>query len=160
MTGFPRIERVRRGVRRSRGFTLLEMIVATTIMAVAVVGLLAGLASSTRNAARLLDYDRAVQLARLRMNDLLLDQRFPLNMPVEGRFDPAVTSGGWRPAGARASPPLEMPPAPAARADQHPARGARSVVEQRHESAQFHAGGLPVRHVRARRTFPVQAVPQ
>ncbi len=99
-------------MRRSRGFTLLELIVATTIMAVAVVGLLAGLASSTRNAARLLDYDRAVQLARLRMNDLLLDRRFPLNTPVEGRFDPAVSSGleaGWR---ARITT-AEMPPAPA-----------------------------------------------
>jgi general secretion pathway protein I len=99
-------------VKRQRGFTLLELIVATTIMAVAVVGLLAGLSSSTRNAARLLDYDRAVQLARLRMNDLLLDARVPLNVPVEGRFDPAATGGleaGWR---ARVTT-AEMPPAPA-----------------------------------------------
>jgi general secretion pathway protein I len=99
-------------VKSRRGFTLLELIVATTIMAVAVVGLLAGLSSSTRNAARLLDYDRAVQLARLRMNDLLLDQRVPLNVPVEGRFDPSISGGleaGWR---ARVST-AEMPPAPA-----------------------------------------------
>ena len=45
-------------VRANRGFTLLEMIVATTIMGVAVTGLLAGLSGATRNAARLRDYER------------------------------------------------------------------------------------------------------
>ncbi len=39
------------------------MIVATTIMAIAIVGLLAGISGATRNAARLRDYDRAVELA-------------------------------------------------------------------------------------------------
>lgn len=99
-------------MRQNRGFTLLELIVATTIMGIAVVGLLAGLSSSTRNAARLLDYDRAVQLARLRMNDLLLEERAPLNVHFEGRFDPAVAGGleaGWR---ARITN-AELPPAPA-----------------------------------------------
>ena len=60
---------------RQRGFTLLEMIVATMIMGIAVVGLMSGISSTTRNAARLRDYDRVVQLARLRMNDLLADPR-------------------------------------------------------------------------------------
>jgi general secretion pathway protein I len=99
-------------VRRSRGFTLLEMIVASTIMGIAVVGLMSGLATSTRNAARLLDYDRAVQLGRLRMNELLLDQRIPLNTELNGRFDPSQAAGGeagWR---ARVTT-AEMPPAPA-----------------------------------------------
>ena len=49
------------------------MMVATIIMAIAIVGLLSGISGATRNAARLRDYDRAVQLARLRMNDLLVD---------------------------------------------------------------------------------------
>ena len=57
------------------GFTLLEMIVATVILAVAVVGVMAGISAALRNAARLTSYDRAVQLARQRMNDLLLDDR-------------------------------------------------------------------------------------
>jgi general secretion pathway protein I len=86
-------------VKNRRGFTLLEMMVATTIMAVAVVGLLAGLASSTRNAARLQDYDRAVQLGRVRMNELMLDRTLPLNAVLEGRFDVSQTGGidaGWR----------------------------------------------------------------
>ena len=86
-------------MNRQRGFTLLEMIVATTIMAIAVVGLMAGLAASTRNAARLQDYDRAVQLGRVRMNELMLDRALPLNAVMEGRFDPSQTGGleaGWR----------------------------------------------------------------
>ena len=62
-------------VKAQRGFTLLEMLVATTIMGLAIAGLMSGLSNSTRNAARLRDYDRVVQLARLRMNDLLADMR-------------------------------------------------------------------------------------
>lgn len=84
---------------RRRGFTLLEMMVATTIMAIAVVGLMSGLAGAARNAARLRDYDRAVQLARLRMNDLLLDETIPRNAEVAGEFDRGLSSGlacGWR----------------------------------------------------------------
>jgi general secretion pathway protein I len=86
-------------VSGKRGFTLLEMLVATTIMGIAVAGLMSGISSSTRNAARLRDYDRVVQLARLRMNSLLTDPRVPLNAPQEGLFDPAITGGlecGWR----------------------------------------------------------------
>ena len=82
-----------------RGFTLLEMIVATTIMGVAVIGLLSGIASTTRNAARLRDYDRVVQLARLRMNDLLLDERAARDTVIASNFDKALTGGldaGWR----------------------------------------------------------------
>jgi general secretion pathway protein I len=94
-----------------RGFTLLEMMVATTIMAIAVVGLMAGLSGAARNAARLRDYDRAVQLARLRMNELLLDETIPRNAEVAGQFDRSLSSGlecGWR---ARASL-WKMPPYP------------------------------------------------
>ncbi len=93
-----------------RGFTLLEMIVATVIMAIAVVGLLSGISSALRNAARLTDYDRAVQLARLRMNELLADQKLARNVELDGAFDPSQTGGveaGWR---ARVEN-FEMPPA-------------------------------------------------
>ncbi|MGD0498262.1 MAG: prepilin-type N-terminal cleavage/methylation domain-containing protein [Bryobacteraceae bacterium] len=95
-----------------RGFTLLELIVASAIMAIAVVGLLAGLSGAARNAARLRDYDRAAQLAELRMNELLLDDRFPRNTEVDGAFDASLSGGmesGWR---ARLSA-FEMPPVPA-----------------------------------------------
>ena len=86
-------------MKDSRGFTLLEVIVATLILAVAIVGLLAGITGALRNAARLTDYDRAVQLARLRMNDLLVDPVLPLGSVASGDFDPQVSGGlqaGWR----------------------------------------------------------------
>jgi type II secretion system protein I len=100
-------------VKKSHGFTLLEMIVATTIMAIAVVGLLAGISTAVRNAARLQDHDRAAQRARVRMNDLLLERTLPLNALMSGDFDPTQAGGlqsGWR---ARLIP-FEMPPHPAA----------------------------------------------
>jgi len=95
-----------------RGFTLLEMIVATTIMGIAVVGLLAAISGSVRNASKLREYGRAVQLARLQMNELLVNQRFPRNVPVQGGFDRSMSGGldaGWQ---ARLTT-FEMPPAPA-----------------------------------------------
>ncbi len=96
-------------MRRDAGITLLEMLVAATILAIAVVGLMTGLSGTTRNAARLQDYDRAVQLGRTRMNDLMLDMRLPTNASVSGTFDPSQTGGleaGWR---ARTTP-FALPP--------------------------------------------------
>ena len=97
---------------RRRGFTLLEMIVASTIMAIAVVGLLSGIAGAARNAARLRDYNRVVQLARMQMDELLLTP----NPGAGGEFDPHQTGGvpaGWQ---ARmstvASPPAASPGQP------------------------------------------------
>jgi hypothetical protein len=75
------------------------MLVAATIMAVAIAGLMAGISGATRNAARLRDYDRVVQLARLRMNDILADERVPLNRPLGGPFPPELVgnlNAGWR----------------------------------------------------------------
>lgn len=98
-------------MKSARGFTLLEMIVATVILAVAVVGLMSGVSGAVRNAARLTAYDRVAQLARLRMNTLLLDYRLPRNSVVSGDFDPVQTGGmnaGWR---ARAML-FEAPPNP------------------------------------------------
>ena len=92
------------------------MIVATLIMAIAVVGLLAAISGSVRNAARLRDYDRVVQLGRLRMNDILADP----NARLSGVFDPDMTGGmqaGWE----AQIEPFEAPPnsAPGATALDH-----------------------------------------
>jgi len=83
----------------SRGFTLLEMLVASLVMGVAVVGLLSGIDTSVRNAARLTDHDRAAMLARAKMDELLVDRKLPLNQVLNGAFDPSLTGGaqgGWR----------------------------------------------------------------
>jgi len=95
---------------RERGFTLLEMLVATVIMGVAVVGLLSAISASLHNASRLTDYDRAALAAKRKMDELLLDSRLPRLSVLEGRFDAEPGSGfegGWK---ARLSS-YEMPPA-------------------------------------------------
>jgi type II secretion system protein I len=81
------------------GFTLLEVLVATLIMGIAVAGILSGIAGAARNAARLTDYDRATLLAKQKMDDLLIDRAAPRNQDLAAEFDPALTAGvrtGWR----------------------------------------------------------------
>jgi general secretion pathway protein I len=92
-----------------RGFTLLEMLVATAIMGIAVVGLMANLSASLGNATRLTDYDRAALLAHEKMDELLLDPHLPRMTPVQGLFDPALTgtvTAGW----SAMLTPFEVPP--------------------------------------------------
>lgn len=84
---------------RRRGFTLLEVLVATLIMGVAVTGLLGALRASMANAARLAESQRAVALARRQMDELLATRALPKGVPIEGLFPPAETGGveaGWR----------------------------------------------------------------
>ena len=85
----PEIRRVDGDEVNRRGFTLLEVLVATAIMGIAVAGLIAGLSQSVKNASRLTDYDRAAMLARTKMNDLLLD----VNLPFDGSVRGAVRTG-------------------------------------------------------------------
>lgn len=85
-------------MKNARGFTLLEVLVATLIMSIAVAGLLSALSASTRNAARLTDYDRATLLAKSKMDELLADQNIQRRVPMQGSFDPAQLGGvvaGW-----------------------------------------------------------------
>jgi general secretion pathway protein I len=84
---------------RQRGFTLLEVMVATLIMGIAVVGLMSGISQSLRNADRVTDYDRAALLARSKMDDLLLNFQLPHNTVLSGPFDAVLLGGkegGWR----------------------------------------------------------------
>jgi general secretion pathway protein I len=84
---------------RRRGFTLLEVLVATLIMGLAVVGLLSAISTSMRNAARLVDYDRVTLLSRAQMDALLMNRSLPQFSIIEGTFDPALVGGlqaGWR----------------------------------------------------------------
>jgi len=88
-----------------RGFTLLEMMVATALMSISVVGLLSLLSGTLANAARIQQYDRAAMLARTKMNELLVLAPLPLGQPLAGQWDEKT---GWT---ARAEP-YEPPPAP------------------------------------------------
>ncbi len=84
---------------RARGFTLLEMVVATAIMGLAVVGLLSNLSVSLSTESRLTARDRAVVLAREKLEQVLLDREFVPGSQAEGTFDAAFTGGvkaGWR----------------------------------------------------------------
>jgi type II secretion system protein I len=94
---------------RRAGFTLLEVLVATVIMGVAVTALIVGLSQSVKNAGRLADYDRAVMLARTRMNDLLLDVNLPFEGSVSGVF-PSDQAGGIPSGWDAALKPYDVPP--------------------------------------------------
>ena len=86
-------------MKNRNGFTLLEVMVATLIMAIAVTGLLSALSNSLSNASRLTDYDRAMLLARQKMDELLLDKKLPDNLPIRGTWDAGITGGEameWR----------------------------------------------------------------
>ena len=86
-------------MRSRRGFTLLEVMVATTIMGIAVVTLLSALSTSVRNATRLTDYDRAVLLGRAKMDSLLADPALPRLTVMEQSLEPVLlggAKGGWR----------------------------------------------------------------
>ncbi|MDX2153392.1 MAG: type II secretion system protein [Bryobacteraceae bacterium] len=90
-----------------QGFTLLEVLVATLIMAIAITALLSNLSTSLRNAARLTDTDRASLLARRKMDELLTQARLPRGVEFGGPLEPAHgVEGAWR---ARVTP-FEAPP--------------------------------------------------
>lgn len=81
---------------RARGFTLLEMLVATLILGVAVAGVLSNISVSLRTAAKVTDYDRAALIARRKMDELLTGTRLPRFAVAGGPLDPATgLEGGW-----------------------------------------------------------------
>ena len=82
-----------------RGFTLLEVLVATAIMALAVTAALSALRVSMRNADRQLELDRAASLAGRKMDQLLAERVvYPPGQNFGGDFPPLYTGGieaGW-----------------------------------------------------------------
>jgi general secretion pathway protein I len=89
--------------RSQRGFTLLEILVATTLMGIAVVGLLSSLSTSMRNATHVTGADKASQIARNKMEELIANPVLPFQASLQGTFD---DSSGWTAEIA----PFEAPP--------------------------------------------------
>ena len=85
------------------GFTLLEVLVATVLMSIAVAALMTQLTTSLNAAARLTEADRAALVARRKMDELITVRRLPKGAPFGGAIEGAP--GGWR---ARVTP-FEMP---------------------------------------------------
>ena len=86
-------------MKGQRGFTLLEILVATAIMGIAVAGVMNGLAAAVRNASRITQYDRAAILARMKMDALLTDEATPRKEMFGGVYRPIETGGvaaGWQ----------------------------------------------------------------
>jgi general secretion pathway protein I len=96
-------------VKKESGFTLLEVMVATLVMGIAVTGVMSAISTSLHNVSRLTEYDRAVILARQKMDELILSRNGQPTVPADGRWEPAET--GLMPMGWHAViTPFEMPP--------------------------------------------------
>lgn len=91
---------MRRGGRRcAGGFTLLEVLLAMTLMGLVIVGAFGALQSAVNTEIRSQDADRMALLAKRQMDALLLQYNAPKGQLLEGRFPPEWTSGleaGWR----------------------------------------------------------------
>jgi prepilin-type N-terminal cleavage/methylation domain-containing protein len=85
--------------QRRQGFSLIEVLVATVIMAVAVSALLANLSTSTSNLIRTSDLDRIQHLAKRKMDEALSAQNQPRFIWIEGAFSvdsERRPTSGWR----------------------------------------------------------------
>lgn len=84
--------------QRRAGFTLLEVLVATTIMALAVATLLSALSTSLTNASRVTDADRAAVIAKRVMDDLIAAPQVARGQVLQGKLDPKESGmeGTWR----------------------------------------------------------------
>jgi len=97
-----------------RGFTLLEVLVATAIMGIAVAAGISALRTSLRNADRQTELERAATLAHRKMEELVANPMLPHGQPFGDVIPPEYTSGmeaGWT---AQVTPAeaATMPPTP------------------------------------------------
>ncbi len=85
-------------MRQRRGFTLLEVLVATAIMAIAVTTAVTALRTSLRNSDRQMELDKVGGLAHRKMDELLAERLNPSCQGFGGVFPPLYTGGieaGW-----------------------------------------------------------------
>ncbi len=79
--------------RKRAGFSLLEILVAMTILGVAVAAALSLFSGSLRNLSRATEYDRAVLDGRQKLKELMADSQAPRYRELAGNFAP---TRGWR----------------------------------------------------------------
>ena len=77
---------------RRNGFSLLEAVVATGLLGVAMVGILGSIGSSVTAVGAAREYDTAALTARSRMNELLTARPLPLGTTMGDRYP---DGSGW-----------------------------------------------------------------
>jgi general secretion pathway protein I len=89
---------MRHPYRRKLGFTLLEVLVASTIMAIAVGTIFSTLSTSLRTASRITERDQAALQAQRILEDLLADTTVPRGNALGGHLSAAQTGieADWR----------------------------------------------------------------
>lgn len=92
-----------------RGFTLLEALVATTIMAIAVTALVSNLTGSLRNLSRLTEQDRAALLASRKLEEILIGPPLPRYQTLEGKFEQPIPADGAESGWRVKAEPVELP---------------------------------------------------
>lgn len=94
-----------------RGFTLLEVLIATALTGIAVAALIGGMSGTLRNVARLEQHEKAVLIARAQLTRLLVEEHLEPG-ELNGRWDDTyrwtAQIDRWNPAGA--TDPRVMPP--------------------------------------------------
>ncbi|MBH9366177.1 GspI family T2SS minor pseudopilin variant XcpV [Pseudomonas aeruginosa] len=83
-------------MKRARGFTLLEVLVALAIFAMVAASVLSASARSLQNASRLEDKTLAMWIADNRLNELQLEQTPPSSGRNQGELEFAGRRWEWR----------------------------------------------------------------
>jgi prepilin-type N-terminal cleavage/methylation domain-containing protein len=104
-----RCSRTSRAASTSSGFTLLEVIVATAIVALVFVAMMEIFSSGLRTEGQADEYATAMQHATRVMNDLLLNTRQPETAQYDGRFDDGAV---WHATAEPYLSPDELPDSP------------------------------------------------
>jgi len=92
------------------GFTLLEVMVASLIMAIAISALLVNLHTSLRNVERVSSYDRASVFAQHKMDELLSDPTLGVLAHVSGPYLPVPDADPMQSGWSARVRPFEYPP--------------------------------------------------
>ncbi|SEQ65802.1 general secretion pathway protein I [Solimonas aquatica] len=83
-------------MKRTRGFTLIEMVVALAVVAIALGAILAGMARYVGGAAQLRNRSIALWVAHNRLTELELQRQWPDLGKSDGDVDMAGISWRWR----------------------------------------------------------------